>query len=284
MNGTDFNVSVRGDNQPAANKLLVMVDGRSIYIDAQGVVFWKLLPVTLPEIKRIEVLKGPASAIYGFNAFDGIINIITKSPEEMRGTTLQFGGGNFGTITASAIQAGTVDRFGYRLSVGTNQNADWTNRSALSFRDYLFNVQTEYAFSSISKLTVSGGLVDSNAWDGPLQQDTVVSLKPSQGYANVTYQLSDLIIRGYWQRFDAPGVNQFNPLIAPFQNFTTVNGSSATTTLADTYNIDIQHGFRFWSINRLTYGMNYRHNTLSSNASSLRTATENRLGFFFKTI
>ena len=168
MNGTDFNVSVRGDNQPAANKLLVMVDGRSIYIDAQGVVFWKLLPVTLPEIKRIEVLKGPASAIYGFNAFDGIINIITKSPEEMRGTTLQFGGGNFGTITASAIQAGTVDRFGYRLSVGTNQNADWTNRSALSFRDYLFNVQTEYAFSSISKLTVSGGLVDSNAWDGPL--------------------------------------------------------------------------------------------------------------------
>src|SRR6476620_7191282 len=42
MNGTDFNVSVRGDNQPAANKLLVMVDGRSIYIDAQGVVFWKL--------------------------------------------------------------------------------------------------------------------------------------------------------------------------------------------------------------------------------------------------
>ena len=201
-------------------------------------------PSPCPEIKRIEVLKGPASAIYGFNAFDGIINIITKSPEEMRGTTLQFGGGNFGTITASAIQAGTVDRFGYRLSVGTNQNADWTNRSALSFRDYLFNVQTEYAFSSISKLTVSGGLVDSNAWDGPLQQDTVVSLKPSQGYTNVTYQLSDLIIRGYWQRFDAPGVNQFNPLIAPFQNFTTVNGSSATTTLADTYNIDIQHGFR----------------------------------------
>ena len=108
VTGADFNVSVRGDNQLNANKLLVMVDGRSIYIDAQGFVFWKLLPVTLPEIKRIEVLKGPASAVYGFNAFDGIINIITKSPEEMKGTTLQFGGGEFGTITASAIQAGKV--------------------------------------------------------------------------------------------------------------------------------------------------------------------------------
>ena len=74
-----------------------MVDGRSIYIDAQGTLFGKLLPVTMPEIKRIEVLKGPASAIYGFNAFDGVINIITKSPDEMKGTLVQVGGGEFGT-------------------------------------------------------------------------------------------------------------------------------------------------------------------------------------------
>src|SRR5574337_981563 len=55
MSGADFNVSVRGDNQTSANKLLVMVDGRSIYNDLQGTMNWKLLPVTLPEIKRIEV-------------------------------------------------------------------------------------------------------------------------------------------------------------------------------------------------------------------------------------
>src|SRR6185369_4322482 len=111
--GADFNVSVRGNNQLEANKLLVMVDGRSIYVDVAGVVHWKLLPVTLPEIKRIEVLKGPASAVYGFNSFDGIINIITKSPQEMKGTTLQFGGGSYGTISSAAIQAGTAGNFGY---------------------------------------------------------------------------------------------------------------------------------------------------------------------------
>src|SRR5689334_2992605 len=105
--GADFNVSVRGDNQLSANKLLVMVDGRSIYVDFQGQVYWKAIPVTLPEIKRIEVLKGPASVLYGFNAFDGIINIITKSPEEMKGTTLQFGGGAYGTISSAAIYANT---------------------------------------------------------------------------------------------------------------------------------------------------------------------------------
>src|SRR2546422_4523869 len=164
--GADINVSARGDNQLFVNKMLVMVDGRSIYIDTQGIVFWKPIPVTLPEIKRIEVLIGPASVLYGFNAFDGIINIITKSPEEMKGTTLQFGGGEFGTISSAAIHAGTVGKLGYRLSVGHDQNQQWRNRDALAFRDNKFNVQTEYALSAVSKVMISGGLVDSNRFDG----------------------------------------------------------------------------------------------------------------------
>ncbi|HBH79739.1 MAG TPA: TonB-dependent receptor, partial [Nitrospira sp.] len=69
VTGADFNVSVRGNNQLDANKLLVMVDGRSIYVDVQGSMYWKAIPITLPEIKRIEVQKGPASVLYGFNAF-----------------------------------------------------------------------------------------------------------------------------------------------------------------------------------------------------------------------
>ncbi|MBX3301361.1 MAG: TonB-dependent receptor, partial [Nitrospira sp.] len=114
VTGADFNVSVRGDNQLVSNKLLVMVDGRSIYVDVQGSVFWKAIPVTLPEIKRIEVQKGPASVLYGFNAFDGIINIITKSPEEMKGATAQFGGGTYGTINSAAVYANRYKKLGFR--------------------------------------------------------------------------------------------------------------------------------------------------------------------------
>ena len=62
-NAADFNVSMKGNNQLAANKLLVLIDGRSVYIDQAGLTLWKLLPVTLTAIKRIEVLKGPASAL-----------------------------------------------------------------------------------------------------------------------------------------------------------------------------------------------------------------------------
>src|SRR5712692_402622 len=60
MTGADFNVSARGDNQPRANKMLVLVDGRSVYLDEQGEVLWKMIPETLAEIKKNEVLKGPA--------------------------------------------------------------------------------------------------------------------------------------------------------------------------------------------------------------------------------
>ena len=107
-NAVDFNVSVRGNNQLLANKLLILVDGRSIYIDQAGTVLWKFILLALTEIKRIEVLKGPASAVYGFNAFDGVVNIITKSPEELRGSTLQVAGGGLGTILTNAIHAGTL--------------------------------------------------------------------------------------------------------------------------------------------------------------------------------
>lgn len=279
VNGADFNVSVRGNNQLNANKLLVMVDGRSIYVDAQGFIFWKILPVTLPEIKRIEVLKGPASSVYGFNAFDGIINIITKSPEEMKGTTLQFGGGNFGTMTASAIQAGTVDRFGYRLSIGHNQNASWSNSNSLALRDYLISAHTEYALSGESRIRLSGGLVESNRFDGPLTQDTVVSSKPSQGYLHLVYEKPNFYVRGYWNRFDLSSLQTFNPLLGPFQTLTNQQGASDANFLTDTYNLETQHAIDVTRVLRLIYGANYRLNTLSSNVIS-RYSREDRLGFY----
>ncbi len=277
--GADFNVSVRGDNQLQANKLLVNVDGRSIYIDAQGVVFWKAIPVTLPEIKRIEVLKGPASAVYGFNAFDGIINIITKSAEEMRGTTVQFGGGELGTISSAAVHAGTSGRLGYRVSLGRDQNQQWRDREALAFRANKFNVQTEYALSDVSNLTVSGGLVDVNRFDGPPVEISVNAATPAMGYANIGYQRPNFFIRAWWNSFSS------TTEVVPFASLNNLvratdrNGSSTLTNPNNTYNVEIQHSFEFGPANRLTYGSNYRHNTASSNFLTSFTR-EDRLGLY----
>lgn len=277
--GADFDVSVRGDNQLVANKLLVLVDGRSIYVDAQAIVYWKMIPVTLPEIKRIEVLKGPAAAIYGFNAFDGVVNIITKSPQEMRGTTLQFGGGSYGTISSSAIQAGTIGKLGYRLSLGHDQNQQWRNGDALAFRANKFNVQTEYELPKSSRLMVSGGLVDSNRFDGPLQSITLNNSRPALGYIHAVYEHPNFFLRMFWNSWNDTNDSLTNPLL---QNFITVfdpNFSRTWNFNSNTYNVEAQHTVELGTANRMVYGINYRLNTLSGSIIDGYNQ-ENRLGFY----
>ena len=281
MTGADFNVSARGDNQLRHNKMLVTVDGRSVYLDAQGEVLWRMIPVTLPEIKQIEVMKGPASVLYGFNAFDGIINIITKSPEEMKGATLQFGGGEFGSITAAAIGAGTAKVFGrdlgVRLSYGRDQNRKWSNRDSTSFLSNKFNVHTDYAVTSKSKLVVSGGLVNSTDHDGPIVDTVTVSQQePAVGYANVGYEAHNFLIRGWWQHLAQPFDLDINPLLANAQTIIPRENRME----GNAYNLETQHALELGTAHRFTYGINYRHNTFLNNRFLNGKGKEDRLGLY----
>ncbi len=76
----DSDVSIRGFSQPFNPRLLVLVNGRQVYLDDYGYVAWQALPVQLSQIRQIEIVKGPASALFGFNAASGVINIITYDP------------------------------------------------------------------------------------------------------------------------------------------------------------------------------------------------------------
>ena len=76
----DYNVGIRGFNSTLANKVLVLVDGRTVYLDFVGATLWPMMSISLSDIERIEVIRGPGAALYGANAFSGVINIITRSP------------------------------------------------------------------------------------------------------------------------------------------------------------------------------------------------------------
>ncbi len=232
LTGADFNVSARGNNQPRANRMLVLVDGRSIYLDVQGEVLWKMLPVTLPEIKRIEVLKGPASAIYGFNAFDGVINIITKTGEELKGATLQFGGGEFGTISSAAIYGGKTGNLGYRLSYGHEQASSWSDSESLDFRVNKVNGDFTYDLPGDARLRVSGGFADSNRYDGPVVDIVGIQQKPGIGYANAVYERANFFFRTWWTRYTQPQTVEVNPLISRFITVTDRSGTRNTQDLA----------------------------------------------------
>ena len=104
-----WGVSVRGFNQEFANKLLVMRDGRAVYSPLFSGVRWDQQDTVLEDIERIEVVRGPTAALWGANAINGVINIITKSAKDTQGTLIS---GGYGT---EAPGFGTV-RYGGRLS------------------------------------------------------------------------------------------------------------------------------------------------------------------------
>src|SRR5215204_5356529 len=87
----DFNITMRG-----ATSTLALLDGRSIYLDFFGFVAWDLLPVNPNELKQVEVVRGPGSAVWGANAMNGVVNFISKTPRELNGNsaTIQFGAMN----------------------------------------------------------------------------------------------------------------------------------------------------------------------------------------------
>lgn len=284
MSGAQIDVSMRGNNQPNANRLLILVDGRSVYHDINGTntILWKSLPITLPEIQRVEVLKGPASAVYGFNAFDGVINIITKSPREMDGLTAQFGAGEFGTITSSGVYAGQRGDLGYRFSIGRDQNQQWRNRDALAFRAHKFNAQMEYELKDDSKVIASGGLVNVNRFDGTIEESSANSLTVNDGYARLAYEHKDFFLRTFWRRAEFDVNLMPNPILS---GLLTVTDPTGTTTLqsikTNTYDVEGQHSLHFTENHQLTYGINFRHNTVESNVITT-FSTEDRLGMYFQ--
>ncbi|HXH38577.1 MAG TPA: TonB-dependent receptor [Thermoanaerobaculia bacterium] len=93
LNGNSWAVSARGSNGQFANKLLVMIDGRSVYTPLFSGVFWDVQDTLLEDIDRIEVIRGPGGTLWGANAVNGIINIITKHAIETQGALLSSGGG-----------------------------------------------------------------------------------------------------------------------------------------------------------------------------------------------
>lgn len=194
MSGGDFNVSASGDNQQQTNRMLLLIDGRSSYVDTQGLVPWKTLPVALLEIKQIEVLKGPASVIYGFNAFDGVINIITKDPRDTAGTTLQAGAGEYGTVRTAAIHGGQAGDLGYRLSVGHDQQ-QWRDRNALAFRADRINGQMNYLLNSGGMVRVEGGVIDADRADFSFGDFLRINSPYTLSYARAGYERDDFFVR-----------------------------------------------------------------------------------------
>src|SRR6202035_1263516 len=96
INANTWAISARGFNDQFSNKLLVLIDGRAVYTPLLGGVNWDTQDVPLEDIDRIEVIRGPGATVWGTNAVNGVINIVTKKAADTKGALISGGGGSEG--------------------------------------------------------------------------------------------------------------------------------------------------------------------------------------------
>jgi iron complex outermembrane receptor protein len=140
----DFNVNARGFNSSLNRRVLVLQDGRDLSIAFLGSQEWNGMVQPLEDVGRLEMVRGPGSALYGANAFSGVVNITTPTAREVLGTKLTLAGGELETFKGDLRHAGVFgdDRFGYRINAGYNRSDTYTRSRTL--RDFS-SLQQEYA-------------------------------------------------------------------------------------------------------------------------------------------
>ena len=161
----DWAVSVRGFNSQFANKLLVLIDGRTVYNPAFSGTFWESQDTLLEDIERIEVIRGPGATQWGANAVNGVINIITKNAQNTLGgfATVAVGnklrtdnsvryGGSVGEASYARIYAKYTDHAGETITGIQNGSDPWRKRQA-GFR-------SDSQLSNQDTLTVQGDVYD----------------------------------------------------------------------------------------------------------------------------
>lgn len=271
-------IGARGQTTESNNLVLVLLDGREVNIELFGIPFVEQIPVTLDEIDRIEVIRGPGSALYGANAFSGVVNIITKRPKDYSGFHSFIAGGSFGNTNLQARASGYQDKFGYATS-------------ARFRRAYLFSDPKQVDVqSSSARGLFNYDIEDDSALEFDVAFDnsrteifTTIGELPAdlfQSGVRVGYTLGKFHTKFYWNLLDEKLAIQDPTLNPPGtalnrRILTNLNG------LANTYDLESQYLWE-WSINTLIAGGNLRWNSFHSGVLSDSYANEYRAGLFLQ--
>ncbi|MFM7199848.1 MAG: TonB-dependent receptor domain-containing protein [Myxococcota bacterium] len=218
LNPADYSVGVRGFNALLSNKVLVLVDGRSIYLDFIGATLWTLQSISLQDIERIEVIRGPGAALYGAGAFSGVVNIITRPPGATGSRpTLVLRGGLPDYALTSLSVSGRQDQTAFRASAGFETRARYAVEVDPDRQDYELKAPYPSEAAHISRLdlrvdrrlaqeislSVSGGLAQGQTEFmaiGALRDYVVDGL---YGYARADLLLPlGFSFRTFWNHFD----------------------------------------------------------------------------------
>jgi iron complex outermembrane receptor protein len=253
-------ISARGFNSSVGNKLLVLMDGRSIYSPLFSGVIWNMQDYLMEDIDRIEVISGPGGTMWGANAVNGVINILTKDASQTQGIYAEAGGGSWledfvgarygGTLASNVyfrVYAKYFDRGSMVYRDGSSAGDSW-NRGQAGFRIDSFACAQ-------NQLTLEGDGFGGFNDVRPGGQGTPDARGNTTGghllgrWTHSFAEDTDLSVQMYYDRVN---------LAAPFQSAGTIPAGTLEDGL-DTYDIDFQDRFRLGNRQRILWGLGYRH-------------------------
>jgi iron complex outermembrane receptor protein len=291
MSGSnDFNINARGFNSSINRRMLVLIDGRDPSTPLINLNEWNSQSSLLSDIDQIEVVRGPGSALYGQNAYNGVVNIRTSAPRDVIGTKISMtGGGVFADVPAynglwervggSIRHAGSFGDLSYKITAGANfqYNYNFTSRHPASGGSleyaglapdvrplqedwkrpyaYVGTLRMDYDLTEASRLVFEGGYSRSGNELYVNQTGRIVIQRVDKPFARLAYNSERFNVQALWQR-------RVNPVDDPQ---VVMNANAITMENSWTSGIDAQYN-NFAFDNKLKYiiGAQYDYQNINS--------------------
>lgn len=254
INSNSWAITSRGFQDQFANKLLVMIDGRSVYSSNYSGVYWDVQDLMLEDIERIEVVRGPGGALWGANAVNGIINIITKEAKDTQGLLLTGGGGNeeqgFGAVRyGGKLRDDTYYRI-YSKYFNRDDSLDASGDNLGDGWDIWRGGFRIDQYKDIDRYTLQGGLYNGDV--GTTGTDPSLP----QTIDRLVTRVSGGNLLGRWTHTFSDSSDM--ALQMYYDHFKRIKSTLRHTD--DTLDLDFQHRFALSKRQEITWGLGYRYN------------------------
>ena len=255
IDSNKWSIGIRGFGSRLSRSVLVLIDGRTVYTTLLAGTYWEVQDTLLEDVDRIEVIRGPGGTIWGPNAVDGVINVITKRAKETKGALISGSAGSLDHgVLGARYGASSGDRLNYRVYGKAFDRAPeyhWDRRNFDGWHSVQGGFRADWDRDPNNTFTLQGDIYDQR--DG----ESVVATSYTAPYSSVLDQnarLSGGNVMARWDRNQGEGRSLELQVYYDRTNRREPNFAD----LRDTYDADFTQHWRLFSRNNITWGLGAR--------------------------